>query len=76
MGERSKREGIYACIQPTHFIVQQKLTQRCKAIILFIKNNNQKHKLDMTIIGIVTETVHLLIFRHDLSVTLVFNHVP
>ena len=30
----------------------------------------------MTIIGIVTETVHLLIFKYDPSITLIFNHVP
>ena len=26
--------GMYVCIQLIHFVVQQKLTQRCKAIIL------------------------------------------
>ena len=26
--------GIYVCIQLIHFVVQQKLTQHCKAIIL------------------------------------------
>ena len=29
----SKREGIYASTELTHFIVQQKLAQQCKAII-------------------------------------------
>ena len=30
----------------------------------------------MTIISIVTETVHLLILRYDPSITLIFNSVP
>ena len=34
VGERSKREGMYVYLQLIHFIVQQKLTQPCKAIIL------------------------------------------
>ena len=37
-GEREAQEGgdmgIYVYIQLTHFAVQQKLTQHCKAIIL------------------------------------------
>ena len=37
MGGRFKREGIYVYIQLIHFIVQQKLTQHCKAIILPLK---------------------------------------
>ena len=37
-GGRSKREGIQVYIQLIHFIVQKKLTQHCKAIILPIKN--------------------------------------
>ena len=30
-GGRSKREGIFVYIQLIHFLVQQKLTQHCKA---------------------------------------------
>ena len=31
-GKRSKRDGIYVYIQLIHFIVQQKITEHCKAI--------------------------------------------
>ena len=34
VGRRSRREGIYVYVELIHFIVQQKLTQHCKAIIL------------------------------------------
>ena len=34
MGEKSKREGISVCVWLTHFAVQWKLTQQCKATIL------------------------------------------
>ena len=34
MGGKSKRKWIYVCIWQIHFIVQQKLTQHCKEIIL------------------------------------------
>ena len=33
VGGRAKRDGIYVYIQLVHFIVQQKLTQHCKATI-------------------------------------------
>ena len=33
-GGRSTREGIYVFIQLIHFVVQQKLTQHYKAILL------------------------------------------
>ena len=36
-GERSKREGIYVYIWLLHFVVQQKLTSHCKAMILQLK---------------------------------------
>ena len=39
---RSKREGIYAYIQLIHFIVQQKLTQHCKATIPPKKKKKKK----------------------------------
>ena len=34
LGRRLKKDGIYVYIQLIHFVVQQKLTQHCKAIIL------------------------------------------
>ena len=40
-GGRSKREEIYVYIQLIHFIVQQKLTQHCKAIIFQLKIINK-----------------------------------
>ena len=33
VGEESKREGICVYIELIHFIVQQKLSQHCKAIL-------------------------------------------
>ena len=39
MGRKSKKEGIYVYIQLIHFVVQRKLTQHCKAIILKLKKN-------------------------------------
>ena len=38
VGEEPKREGIYVYIQLIHFMVQQKLVQHCKAIVLQLKN--------------------------------------
>ena len=38
VGERFKREGIYAYTYLIHVIIQQKLTQHCKAITLQLKN--------------------------------------
>ena len=40
-GRRSKRKGIYVYIQLTYLIVQQKLTQHCKATIPQLKQTNQ-----------------------------------
>ena len=37
LAEQSRREGLYVYIQLIHFIVQQKSTQHCKAIILQYK---------------------------------------
>ena len=34
MGGRSTREGVYVYIQLIHYIVQQKVTQHCKEILL------------------------------------------
>ena len=42
MGRRSKREGIYVYVQLIHAVVQQKLTQHCKALILQLKINKSK----------------------------------
>ena len=41
MGGRCKREGLYVHIYLTHFIVQQKLTCHCKAIILQLKKKKR-----------------------------------
>ena len=38
VGGRLGREGIYAYIQLTHAVVQQKLKQHCTAIILQLKS--------------------------------------
>ena len=37
MGGRLKRKDIYVYLQLIHFVVQQKLTHHCKAIILQLK---------------------------------------
>ena len=42
MGGRCKREGLYVHIYLTHFIVQQKLTCHCKAIILQLKKKKRE----------------------------------
>ena len=41
-GARSKREGTYAYTWLNHFVVQQQLTQHCKAIILQFKKKKKK----------------------------------
>ena len=41
VGGRTKREGIYVYIEQSHLIVQQKLTQHCKAIILQFKKKSR-----------------------------------
>ena len=40
-GRRSKREAIYVYIKLTHFVVQQKPTQHCKATILQLNKQNK-----------------------------------
>ena len=40
-----KREGIYVNIELIHFVVQQKLIQHCKPIILQFKNTGKKNFL-------------------------------
>ena len=34
----SKKEGMYVYIELIHFVVQQKLTQHCKASLLQLKS--------------------------------------
>ena len=41
-GEGSNGEGICVCIELTHFIVQQKVTQCCKQLYSNFKKNNRK----------------------------------
>ena len=48
IGGRLKREGIYVSIQLIHVVVQQKLTQYCKAIILQLKINLKKYRCSGT----------------------------
>ena len=47
MGGSSKGTGIYVYIQLIHFIVQQKLTQHCKAIIVqfFLSQKRKKESI-------------------------------
>ena len=40
MGGRLQREGTYVYVWLINFVVQQKLTQHCKAIILQLKKEN------------------------------------
>ena len=43
-GERFKTEEIHVYLQLVHIVVQQKLTQHCKAINLQLKMNLKKIK--------------------------------
>ena len=43
VGRRLQREGMYVYVQLIHFVVQQKLTQHCKAIIF----HSRKKELNM-----------------------------
>jgi len=43
-GERLKTEEIHVYLQLVHIVVQQKLTQHCKAINLQLKMNLKKIK--------------------------------
>ena len=47
VGEESKRELLYVYIQLIHFLIQRKLTQHRKAIILQLKNNRN----NLSIVG-------------------------
>ena len=42
-GGRSKREWILVCICLIHFIIQQRLTQHCKAVIVQFKKRRDWH---------------------------------
>ena len=42
VGGRLKREGIYVYLWLIHAVVQQKLTQHCKAVILQLRNKVKK----------------------------------
>ena len=53
VGGRLQREGIYVYIELIHFVVQQKLTQHCKAIILQLKKKKKKRS-DYTFVTIGT----------------------
>ena len=44
MRGRSKREGIYVYIQMIHFVIQQKVTQHCKATIPQLKKKKEEEK--------------------------------
>ena len=41
VGGRPEREGMYVHLQLIHFVVQQKLTQHCKAVILQLKKKKK-----------------------------------
>jgi len=44
VGGRLKKEGICVYIELIHIVLQQKLAQHCKAIILQQENNKIKNK--------------------------------
>ena len=54
VGRRFKREEIYVYLWLIHIVVQQKLTQHCKAIILQLKINFKK---DLTVTAPFTFSV-------------------
>ena len=43
-GREAQREGIDVYLKLIHIVVQQKVTQRCKAILLQLKNKLKKTK--------------------------------
>ena len=43
-GREALREGIDVYLQLIHIVVQQKVTQHCKAILLQLKNKLKKQK--------------------------------
>ena len=44
MGRTSQREGIYVHVELIHAVIQQRLTQHCKALILQLKINKDKSR--------------------------------
>ena len=50
-GERSQREGMYVYTWQMHFIVQQKLTQHCEAIIFQYRKQNTPQTLRILLLG-------------------------
>ena len=51
VGGRLQREGIYVYIELIHFVVQQELTQHCKAIILQLKKKKKRSDSPFVTIG-------------------------
>ena len=52
-----RKEGIYVYLQLIH-VVQQNLTQHCKAIILRLKvNNNKKERVVVSIVSLFSSPV-------------------
>ena len=47
MGGRLKREGMYLYLPLIHTVVQQKLTQHCKAVILKKKKKKNQEERNM-----------------------------
>ena len=47
VGWRLKKEGSYAYTELIHAVVQQKLTQHCKAIVLQFKKQTNKKNLHL-----------------------------
>ena len=54
VGGRLKREGLYMCTWLIH-IVQQKLTQHCKATVLKKKRKPHHMNLEMIILSKVSQ---------------------
>ena len=70
-GGRSKREETHVYIQLIHFIVQQKLTEHCKAIILQLKKEKENNWCEHCIPSISSCTKEpTVFFSHDPSSSL------
>ena len=54
-GGRLKSQGTYAYVQLVHIVVQQKLTQHWKAIILQLKEKKNGRELSKWIQGCIKE---------------------
>ena len=69
VGGRPKRERMYAYLSLIHAIIQQRLTQHHKAIILQLKNSkiNLKNKLQLThTVGFYTEIGRIFKLVHNI----------